>query len=526
MSIRSHDEPSILDVVRIILRHRKKVAAFFLLVMICTATVVLVWPRKYGSEAKLLVLVGRESIALDPIVATGKTLNLDASRETEINTLLEILTCRAVLSKVVDELGPDVILAPPEHEGLYDQAKRSIGDLRQQLKKLYASEDGVAPSREEAAIEALEKRIAATAPKSSSVISVTAEAHSPKLAQTFAATLVDVYMREHMKLNSTAGSEEFFRRQKALVADELFEAKKKLSELRSEMGIGSTETEYDRLEEEKAQIEALRSSLARDVAGSTAKREALEAEVNSTEEVVLAAREEGMTNEATDGMRQQLYELEIAEDRASRRFTENHPSLKVIRGQLESMRDVFAAQNSDRTQSTFARNTGRDLLELELQQERTKLAEIAAEKVAADRQGDAVLAALAQLNDKSRQLDRLTQDIAFLEQSYVTYSESLEQARIGTSLTEQQITNVNIAQPATFVSTPVSPNRTLLAGAGLLVATIGAIALALVVENLDRRFRSAAEIEEFTNLPVLISLAQDARPVLMLETVGSRRDVS
>jgi succinoglycan biosynthesis transport protein ExoP len=440
--------------------------------------------------------------------------------------LLEMLTCRAVLSKVVDELGADVILAPPEHEGLYYKAKQHVRDLRQQLKKFYATESDVAPSRDETAIEALAKRVVATAPKSSSVITVAAESHSPELAQTFAATLVDVYMREHMKLNSTAGSEGFFRHQKKLVADQLFDAKTKLSELRSEMGIGSAETEYERLEEEKAQIESLRNLLAREVAGSAAKCEALEAEVDVTDEVVLAARAEGVANEATDGMRQQLYELEIAEDRASRRFTENHPSLKVIRGQLDSMRAVFTSQDSDRTQSTFARNSGRERLELELQQERTKLAEIEAEKVAADLQGDEVLAALAQLNDRSRQLDRLIQDVAFLEQSFVTYSESLEQARIGTSLTEQQITNVNIAQPATYVSNPVSPNRTLLAGTGLLLAIIGAIALALVVENLDRSFKSADEIEEFTDLPVLISLAQESRPVLMLETVGSRRDVS
>ncbi len=380
--------------------------------------------------------------------------------------------------------------------------------------------------RHQRAIEALEKRVDVSAPKSSSVITVAATAHSPELAQQFAAALVDVYMREHMTLNSTAGSEEFFRDQKDIIADKLFEAKAKLSELRAQVGIGSAETEFERLETEKEQIEALRSSLAREVAGSAARCDALEAEVSASEEVVLTARAEGMTNEATDGMRQQLYELEMAEDRAARRFTENHPSLKVIRGQLESMKKVFANQEEDRTMATYARNTGREKLELDLQQERTTLAELEAEKAAADRQGEAVLASLKELNDKSREFDRLTQDIAFLERSYDSYSESLEQARIGSSLTDKQITNVNIAQPATLVSKPISPNRMLLAGGGLLAAVISAIGVALLVENLDRSFKSVAEVEEFTDLPVLISLEQESRPVLMLESVGSRRDVS
>ncbi|MCA9103622.1 MAG: hypothetical protein R3C10_22130 [Pirellulales bacterium] len=510
------------------MRHRRKAITFFLVVMVCTAVVVVAWPKKYGSESKLLVRVGRETVTLDPIVGTGKTLNLDASRETEINTLLEILKCRAMLSKVVDRLGTDVILAPPEHKSLVYEGKEGLDSLRHWLKGLVMSEEssGPPPTQEEQAIKVLDEQIDVSAPKSSTVVTVAAEAHSPQLAQQFAAALVDVYSREHMRLNTNAGSEGFFHEQKDLVADELSQAKTRLNELRSEMGIGSAETEYERLENEKAQIESLRGNLARELAGATAKCEALEAEVAAAEEVVLTARAEGMTNEASDGMRQQLYDLEIAEDRASRQFTENHPSLKVIRGQLDSMREVFSAQSPDRTMETYARNTGREKLEIELQQERTRLAELKAEKAAADMQAEDVLASLKQLNDKSRELDRLTQDISFLERSYDTYSESYEQARIGSSLTDKQISNVTVAQPATLVNEPVSPNRKLLAASGLMLGIIGGIGLALAAEGMDRRFKSEAEFEEFTDLPVLISLAEESRPVLMLESMGSRRHVS
>ncbi len=108
-------------------------------------------------------------------------------------------------------------------------------------------------------------------------------------------------------------------------------------------------------------------------------------------------------------------------------------------------------------------------------------------------------------------------DVAFLERSYDTYSDSLEQSRIGSSITQQQISNVNIAQPATFSSEPIGPKRMMLAVGGLLVAILGAIPLALVMEHLDYRLKSRAEVEAFTELPVLVALPRESRPVQIPE---------
>lgn len=512
MSESPNRHPSFVDVLRIVRRHRKKAIACFFFVAAGAFLIAIIWPSQYGSEAKLLVLVGRESIALDPTVTTTKTLHLDASRETEINSVMELLQCRAVLEKVVRKLGPEVILAPPENGGLFYFAKRKFKQARASAKEWLLTEASVASqgseedSRVEAAIQSLSKSIGISAPKSSTVITVKATAHSPKLAQRIASTLVDAYMQEHATLNRTAGSEEFFRRQKELVGGNLASAQAEFANLMSTKGIGSIAAERKRLGDEKAAVEARRLTLARELAGARARTAALTKAIGDMDEVVLAQRVDGRPNEAADGMRQQLYDIEIQERAAALKYTEEHPELKVARGQLAQLRKAFPDEAALRSETTYAINSQRNMLELELQQESARLAALQAEQGALEKQHASVLAAIRELNDYAQQHDRLDREIAFLRQSYATYSDSLEQSRIDNALKQQQITNVNIAQHATFQTLPVSPRRTLIVGGGLLLACCAAVAVPLTAENLNRKLRSPAEIEANLALPVLVSL--------------------
>ncbi|MEO8268894.1 MAG: hypothetical protein ABI557_04180, partial [Aureliella sp.] len=48
----------------------------------------MVWPKQYESEAKLMIRVGRESVALDPSATTSQTLMLQKTQEEEVNSAL------------------------------------------------------------------------------------------------------------------------------------------------------------------------------------------------------------------------------------------------------------------------------------------------------------------------------------------------------------------------------------------------------------------------------------------------------
>ena len=81
-----------------------------ILAVVTVLLLLIVLPRKYFSEAKLIVRVGRESVGLDPTVTTSQTLMLQKSQEEEINSALAVLSSRKIKELVVESLGVETIL--------------------------------------------------------------------------------------------------------------------------------------------------------------------------------------------------------------------------------------------------------------------------------------------------------------------------------------------------------------------------------------------------------------------------------
>ena len=65
----------------------------------------IVWPKQYQSEAKLMIRVGRESVALDPSATTSQTLMLQKTQEEEVNSALDLLRSRRIAELTVDKFG-------------------------------------------------------------------------------------------------------------------------------------------------------------------------------------------------------------------------------------------------------------------------------------------------------------------------------------------------------------------------------------------------------------------------------------
>lgn len=70
---------------------------------------VMLFPKRYQSEAKLFVRLGRGSASLDP-AAMGQTISIQESRETEMNSIVDMLNSRGLAERVVDTIGAERIL--------------------------------------------------------------------------------------------------------------------------------------------------------------------------------------------------------------------------------------------------------------------------------------------------------------------------------------------------------------------------------------------------------------------------------
>ena len=103
-------QKSLRDILAILFRHRKPAIICFSVIVTAVAVGTMIAPKIYKSDAKLLAKLGRENLTMDPTMGNQQIVSISQSRESQINSELEILQSREVIGQVIDKLGPDVFL--------------------------------------------------------------------------------------------------------------------------------------------------------------------------------------------------------------------------------------------------------------------------------------------------------------------------------------------------------------------------------------------------------------------------------
>ena len=503
------------DLVETFLRHKGKALTFFVLTMVVVALVVLYWPRKYSSEGKLFVKLGRQSVTLDPTTTTGDTVNVLQSREVEINSMLEVLNSRALAALVVDQLGPDTILGTGGGSGESDTpavikyVKSVLGSLAKQVSSLDPVDD------RERAVIALESSLDVSA-KDSNVVAIRYTANSPQLAQQVVDTVMEAYLAEHVRINRTAGSHEFFDEQSSMLAKNLQGASKKLRDIKNRVGLITVAGQRDLLQQKIAAIELDVHTTTAELSAARARQESLAATIKDMPQQHATEWVTGLSNGAGDAMRDNLYDLEIRERELLSRLSDVHPLVVAIREQVKEARKIFEQQPASRDQTTSSLNQERRSLELAMHTERAQAASLEAElrSLAASRAENRV--SLAQLNRDEVELTAAQREVDLLTANYQIYADKLEQARIDEALQSERISNVNVVQAASLSMKPVSPRKGITIVLGLFVALFGSVGLAVLAEWWDRTLRTPEDVEQELELPVLVSIPRmSSRHVMM-----------
>ena len=195
-------------------------------------------PRTYLSEAVVFVRLGRESVSLDPTATTGSTVQVLESRESEVNSIRDMLTSRAVMEAIVDTMGPEVVLG---NEGIPEEFTASIS----------SPEDDFVGSPRQQAIQMLIEEIYVLSERKSSVLKVGVQASSPQLAQRILQVYLDCYKSVHTIAHQTPESNKFFENQSTLLQVQWKNLMSKLQNSKKRAGVVSVEGAQDIL---KAQI--------------------------------------------------------------------------------------------------------------------------------------------------------------------------------------------------------------------------------------------------------------------------------
>lgn len=485
--------PSLREGLAVYFRRGRTALALFALGCAATVLYVVFAPRSYRSEAQLFVQLGRESVGLDPTATVGQVVNLSETRENEINSAFQMLHNRQLVERIVDELGPQVVLA---------------GQLVER------SNEQPTPLERERAVIALAGDLDIEAVRKSSVLTLAYQTTSPELAQRVLELLIQGYLEQHAKAHRIAGSREFFAQQSAHLRTELEQVQAKLRELKDRSGLAEVIERRTIVMRRIGQLEDQQSENQAALAAATAEIAALRAKLADLPATQLAQQTTG-PNAAVEAMRQQLYALQLKEQELRTKYQPNTVYIQEIARQIEEAQKVLAAEGQQKTQVTQAVSAAREQAHLALVLAEAKQASLEArrdqlEPLLATAQQD-----LTQINRDEIIVTELEREVALKEAAYRQYAEKLEQARIDEALEERRISNVNVVQPPTYAVKPVRPRKAFTLLAGLVASLCAALAWPLVAEWFDQTLHTPAQVEARLGLPVVASPGERAFPAAL-----------
>ncbi|MGE0757930.1 MAG: GumC family protein [Pirellulaceae bacterium] len=500
--------------------HKRIIAGCIVGSLLAGWLALLVWPRKYESEARLLIRVGRESVSLDPTATTSQTLMLQKTQEEEVNSTLEVLSSRRVAERVVDELGEDAVLAgalPSAEEtasatGWKQTVKQHIKNYLIRPLDVILVHTGIRDviSNRELAVMQLQKSVNIYAPKKSTVVTVRAESKTPAMARAIVQSLTNNFLDQHLDISRTEGSQEFFYRQSQTSLERLDELIDRKNAYLQEHKIVSIDANRGMLTQQLAAIDHDLILARGELEQALAEVEDLKEKAAIAPEEIVAAKD-AQSDMTWSGMRQRVYELELLEMSLAAMSTAEHPRLAQVREQLQGARDVLARLQSERVNQSTTPNPAKRRMEEDLQRQQTKTAglrSLIAEKL---QQRGSVEREVRALLDHERTMTRMDRDIALLETSLRLLRDKQEEARVIDELKSQRISNISVFQPATFVERAVSPQKKVLAAAFVLLGLVGGLGLAYLREWNSETLRTADHVESKLGLPVLADIPRFRR---------------
>jgi uncharacterized protein involved in exopolysaccharide biosynthesis len=423
-----------------------------------------------------------------------------------VATAIEVLHSREILEHAVDRLTPEVILG---QTGSGQAEPNPVADaVLTPLRMVVGAIKSIDPisKREEAVIQ-LERNFEVDAEHESTVISLTYDAETAKLAQQVMETIVDVYREEHVRLHQTSGSKPFFKKQRDDLESQLVAAEESLREAKNRMGVGSIDSRRGSLEQRLAAIELSRNGVIQNIASADARIAALKSQTETMPERMHTSTRV-VPNTGADSLRSQLYALQVQLMNLEAKYNAEHPLVVSTRTQVEDAQRMLADESGSREETLDSINTNLRALLLELAQVEASRAGNEAQLAELDRQRSETLADIKSLNDYELEIQDLERAVTLASTNFYGYAEDLEQARIDEELDRQRITNVAVAQAASLAEKPVSPSKMLVGALALLLATAGTAALVLLSEKLDSRVHTEDQVENVIRLPVLASVPE------------------
>jgi polysaccharide biosynthesis protein PslE len=450
---------------------------FSLLIIGIAATSLWLMRNVFVSEGQFYLKAGRATMALDPTVTTGTTASLLDSRQTEIQSIKEMLGNRQLLESVAARVGVDRI---NDQQSVIDSVVDNVASLLpRSAENTY---DGVLDAAEAAnmrkmenAVQYIDEFLSIGVSKEANTISIRAKAHSPYLARDIVDATMNEFIKRYVEVHRTTGSLEFFERQVAQAAQVVLAREQELRDLKNSLKLMTVQSKRELIQQEFAEYQKQLIDTSAMLTGTAVEVTELESQLVSLPKS-MDAEQTQKPNVASEKMREQLYALEIQESDLSSKYHDSHPSLLVVRDKLNTSRKIFADQSTRSDEQKTTLNPLYQKIEAELLAARARRESLEAKRQDLINRTARVEEKLATLNADEVHVAEQERLVDLARADYVSFAKKLEEARIRSQLDESLINDLSIAQPASLVLKKTSPPRALL----LAVISLAAVGLGLI----------------------------------------------
>ncbi|MCM2375143.1 GumC family protein [Aporhodopirellula aestuarii] len=501
------------DAIRGVMRRKTKVALFFFSTVALVGCVTLMTPKTYTSDARLFLRLGRENAALDATATLGEhpVVMMPQSRQAEINSVVELLKSKQLYQAVVEEVGAEPILErdyvpPGESSGEVEEETWIAGAIGSTMSLLTSW--GVLNDlpREERAVIELQKDVDVEAFEESNVITLSFESYSPELAQSVVDSLVRNYIHEHVRLHRSVGTHRFLAEQTEVIHSELVDRQEELESLKNKTRVLSSDLHRGKMVERIAELESQLLHAEAEATSLKTEVDHLARGLSSLSSTQTVSETVGAGNEGADGMRQELFRLEMAYQDLLATYKEPHPKVQQMNERLEQSRKVLAAAELGRREMVSGPNQVYQETSVALMLKRPALAAAEARVAKLKEQIEAFQVDLDHFISDELQFARLDREISILDGNYRKYAVNLQRARIDEMMKAEELSNVSVAQAASLNLKPAKPNKAINLLLAIFLGAAGGIAMAVLLEYRHPTLSSSNDIEMVLGLPVISSV--------------------
>lgn len=453
-----------------IVRTRKiQIAIGFLTVFIITVIgVIFLIPPVYEASTKIYINI--------PIVPKGDIPYLEDLRDVRsfVFNQQEIASSRFIYEKVVKELNPNEIEEAPS--------------ILRRFKNIFFKKNKKKPDSLEEAISDLYKNTEVRLLRETNILNITAFSSSAQGAADIANTLAKTYTNyaNSIMLNKVQTAFDVISGQLKSVSNTLSKSQNALSGLKGgENLIEDRITTQNKLADYRTQYQEIQEKIQQ--AEKPLSQESAGMRKGKSEEIYQIQPND---SPRVKEIKTRLINLKKELDAALNSFTEKHPKVINLRGDIESLEEELSQEGK-----SFS--VGSDINDLKRKKDYLS------------KQIQTLESRLLKLSNIESESAKLNRDVTTQEAEYLTIKEKFETARIlKEQLQEGTIKVIDAASPPPF---PSNKKKVMLLAVGFIASIVFGLGAGFIAEYLDDSFRSPEDVEKHLNLPVLATIPRMAK---------------